>query len=321
MKTRMAVLAVASLTLWLADPGRAHWANGQRWAAGARMAMHLQQGSPAGTLIDGNTSWNRVTEDALSAWNQVLNSVSFTVVHDSTSDIAPRNNINNIIWADDVYGEPFGDAVAITSYLYTVPGNTMVEADVVFDRGRSWNSYRGNLRRADGGGTLYDLHRVALHEFGHALGLGHPDDHEQAVTAIMNRRVSDVDGLQADDIDGIRAIYGVRANDTLSSGARLTAGQTLVSVNARYRLLYQGDGNLVLYDDVDRTAVWASNTGSQPGQALMQGDGNFVIYDAQGVPLWSAGTSGHANARLMVQDDGNLVIYSSDGQPVWNRLQ
>ncbi len=39
------------------------------------------------------------------------------------------------------------------------------------------------------------------------LGLDHPDDAGQTVTAIMNSRVSDLDTTQPDDLAGIRSIY------------------------------------------------------------------------------------------------------------------
>lgn len=108
--------------------------------------------------------------------------------------------------------------------------------------------------------------------------------------------------------------------DTLQPGARLLAGQALTSANGRYRLVYQTDGNLVLYDDVDRTIPWASGTGgTSAGQAIMQTDGNFVIYDAQVAGVWATGTAGNANARLALQNDGNLVVYSASGQPLWGR--
>ena len=123
MRTRFAVLGVACLMLWLAHPGRAYSLYGQRWA-GSSITMHLQQGSSSGTLIDGSSDWNAVTEGALSIWNPFLNGTSFRVVRDSTSAIGSANGINNVIWGDDVFGQPFGpDTLAITRYRYFTSDN------------------------------------------------------------------------------------------------------------------------------------------------------------------------------------------------------
>lgn len=57
---------------------------------------------------------------------------------------------------------------------------------------------------------------LALHEFGHFIGLGYPDDHGESVVAIMNGHIGNVDTLQKDDVDGAIAIYGAAAPaDTL----------------------------------------------------------------------------------------------------------
>jgi len=91
---------------------------------------------------------------------------------------------------------------------------TLADADVLLDVGRSWSTYSGPLRR-DGTGrvAVYDFHRVAMHEFGHVLGLDHPDQNGQVVIALMNSRVSDIDDVQADDIAGVNAIYPSAAAD------------------------------------------------------------------------------------------------------------
>ena len=48
---------------------------------------------------------------------------------------------------------------------------------------------------------------ILIHELGHALGLGHPDEAGQEVEAIMNSYLG-VSTLQPDDIAGARALYG-----------------------------------------------------------------------------------------------------------------
>ncbi|MBM3820897.1 MAG: matrixin family metalloprotease [Acidimicrobiia bacterium] len=323
MKALVTVVVTAGAVLVLTDVGSAYKAYGQRWSPGT-VTMHLQQGSSNGTLIDGSTNWDAVTDGALTTWNAFLNGVTLRGQRGSTVAIGNPNGLNNVIFDDDKFGEPFGaETVAVAMYWYR--GDRFTEGDVVFNTKFSWNSYRGNLRSASGGGTLHDLRRVALHEFGHILGLDHPDQHGQSVSALMNSRISNTDSLQSDDTNGVQSIYGTvtaapAVTDTLSAGGRLTAGQTLVSTNRRYRLLYQNDGNLVLYDDTDRTAPWATNTGgTTPGYALLQGDGNFVLYDGAGAVQYASNTPGNPNSRLVLQNDGNVVIYASNGQPVWDR--
>lgn len=105
----------------------------------------------------------------------------------------------------------------------------------------------------------------------------------------------------------------------LAPGEELHGGQSLWSADRRYEFAYQGDGNLVLYDE-SGTPLWSSGTaGTEPWAAAMQGDGNFVIYDASGTPIWWTGdTLGHEGAYLVVQNDGNVVIYAPDGTPLWS---
>ena len=101
-----------------------------------------------------------------------------------------------------MFGDSFDDAIAVALYFFRRSDNTFTEGDVIFNRRESWNSYRGNLRSA------LDLRRVALHEFGHVLGLDHPDESGQNVNAIMNSYITNPDSLQTDDTNGAQAIYG-----------------------------------------------------------------------------------------------------------------
>ena len=74
----------------------------------------------------------------------------------------------------------------------------------MFNSAFNWNSYRGNVRASG----VWDIRRVALHEFGHVLGLDHPDQNGQQVDAIMNSILGNLDSLTADDIAGAQSMYG-----------------------------------------------------------------------------------------------------------------
>ena len=117
----------------------------------------------------------------------------------------------------------------------------------------------------------------------------------------------------------IKVLTGSAATgDTAYSNGILKIGGSITSSDKRFYLVYQGDGNLVLYRKSDNKALWASNTvTSRVGVTIMQGDGNLVIYDTNMVPYWASNTAGNSNARLVMQSDGNLVIYRSDNRPIW----
>ncbi|GCE18783.1 hypothetical protein [Dictyobacter kobayashii] len=91
------------------------------------------------------------------------------------------------------------------------------------------------------------------------------------------------------------------------------------SLNDRYVLVIQADGNLVLYDTVlsGQQAIWSDNTAgkiifSGSNYAQMQSDCNFVNYESSIQPVWSSRTNGRGNACVLrLQNDGNLVIYGN----------
>lgn len=201
-----------------------------------RVVMHLQLGDSGGALMDGSRSWNSAAESALAIWNSYIRRTQFAVVRDSTAPIRHGNGVNNVFFSSNVYGTSFRGAVAITTEWSSRGVRT--EGDVIFNTEYSWNAYRGRLRRAASGGTLYDLHRVALHEFGHVLGLDHPDEAGQIVNAIMNSRVSDLDHVESDDIAGAQALYGARGG-----GGPLAAftkpGKSRISTS-RSRYVFRG---------------------------------------------------------------------------------
>ncbi len=104
--------------------------------------------------------------------------------------------------------------------------------------------------------------------------------------------------------------------DTLHADQSLAPNAHIESNDGRYRLFYQGDGNVVLYGPGDAVR-WASDRMHTPGVLVMQADGNLVAYDAGGHPAWDSQTAGHPGSRLLLQSDGNLVIYDTGDRATW----
>jgi len=103
----------------------------------------------------------------------------------------------------------------------------------------------------------------------------------------------------------------------LLSGQEMGAGEYLVSDDVQFALVFQTDGNLVLYHGSG--AIWSSGTGGSGANLLvMQGDGNLVLYNGS-TPVWDSGTGGDGSSYTIVQSDGNFVVYSNTtGQVTWN---
>jgi hypothetical protein len=97
-------------------------------------------------------------------------------------------------------GQSFGSGVlGITMYSYD-GANHFIHAGTVFNANSHFSIYNGPLRASP------DFRRVAIHEMGHALGMGH--ENNSNIPAIMQPFVSDTDRPTVDDIRGIRAMYG-----------------------------------------------------------------------------------------------------------------
>ena len=103
----------------------------------------------------------------------------------------------------------------------------------------------------------------------------------------------------------------------LHVGDVLRADEGRTSADGRFRVLMQGDGNVVVMRR-DGTPLWATRTEGHSGAlAVLQRDGNFVIYH-DGRPVWASNTEGAGPSVLVViQTDGNLVLYDDEGVARW----
>jgi hypothetical protein len=105
-------------------------------------------------------------------------------------------------------------------------------------------------------------------------------------------------------------------------GDRMLPGQTLgrqslTSPSGRTTLVHQDDGNLVIYDNDGRGAVWSSGTqGRYTARCVLHPDGDLALYDRRGHVVWSTDTAGHPESFLTVEDDG-IALRAPDGTVLW----
>jgi hypothetical protein len=213
MRSSLSRLALATAGALLASASaHAYALIGQVWPDG-NIEMHLQLGTPSSPLSDGAADWGAVAESALNEWNAQLGRAQFTVVRNSTAAFAANNRLNNVAFRPNFFGQAFDENTLAVTLGGSLAGGNPNDRDVIFNSNLQWDSYRGALR-----GNIADFRRVALHEFGHVLGLDHPDAPDdtaysgtrapQGVAAIMRSRISSgTETLTADDISGIKTLY------------------------------------------------------------------------------------------------------------------
>jgi len=173
---------------------------------------------------------------AFAEWSEVANIQFQAVASTADADIDFSNSAL----------DGAGNVLGVTGFSYT--GGQLQSADIKFDSG-------DNLS-----GSEFSL--VAIHEIGHAIGLGHFNDDP----AVMNSTANfDLTGLAQSDIDGIVALYGANTTDMADAGTGVTPPDTATP----------GDGTGDTGTTPDTPAAGADNGGAGGcgGTQTAAGDG------------------------------------------------
>lgn len=110
---------------------------------------------------------------------------------------------------------------------------------------------------------------------------------------------------------GTHATSPIPFGNQLLPGDKLLPNQSIVSEDGRFRLTYQRDMHLVVYD-TNNTPIWATGKylpegleEENAGFCIMQCDGNLVIYDSQIQPFWASNTAWGLDINGSYSDDLN----------------
>jgi hypothetical protein len=143
--------------------------------------------------------WTGSFERAMSEWTS-RTAFRFNVGYTSFDPCSNPNYSplgNGVKFASDMCGSAWGTGVlAATRSWYR--GNILAQSGIIFNATLQWSEFDGPWSNYPG-----DFHRVAVHELGHVIGLGH----ENSAVSIMNPYVGSLTTPQVDDIAGVNALY------------------------------------------------------------------------------------------------------------------
>lgn len=162
------------------------------------------------SFVAGSEADSRL-QNAMWHWNNVKgSSFKFYVGRDTDGKHSDSNGVNEVYFSSADTGSAL--AVTITRYkCYWLFGwhKGITDADIAFNTSLSWAT--GLYDHSNPGGAPFNFEGVALHEFGHALGL----DHEDRSMATLNSFYPNSGPLGhnkewdplADDRQGARFLY------------------------------------------------------------------------------------------------------------------
>lgn len=188
-------------------------------------------------------TWQNQILKAAQYWAQQTN-INFALVTDNGAAAGSGSyqqgdpNFGDI----RIGGYKFGNSTLAQAFLPPPVNNYSIAGDIQLNTGITFNV-----------GSQYDLFTVALHEFGHALGVYH----STTTTATMYSAYNGVDSaLNADDISGIKAIYSAGAVRTIDSYDKTksnssTSAASVLTLNATTKSAVVNGLDLTTSTDVD----------------------------------------------------------------------
>lgn len=131
-------------------------------------------------------------------------------------------------------------------------------------------------------------------------------------------------GLNAIPMAQAQARISLSNRDSLTPGNSLFKGDgpssRITSKNGCFNLVLQTDGNLVLYNNTNRSTLWSSRTADNPTvyQARLNYNGALEVTSQRSEVIYSSGKSSKKARYIILQNDGNLVVYGNSKDVFWS---
>ncbi len=150
-------------------------------------------------LLGADGDWKEAFEEAADRWNDTATQFWIRTVRDiGGPGFCTSSGRNSARWSPTLCGDEWGEnTLAVTSSYSS--GGFLFKTDIVFNNTKDWDIYDG-VRRS----YANDFRRVAVHELGHAMGLGHLSDPKTIMAATIN----DSFLPQFDDVNALLSKYG-----------------------------------------------------------------------------------------------------------------
>jgi hypothetical protein len=189
------------VTLLRAASSDAYVVGNERWPTNSMGFFVGMDGAPGQPAPPSGKSWDAAFREALTLWSAATD-LDLQIVEGTFFEPCADDDNNSVGFTDDVCGLSFGSstlAFSLTTSRSTgLPVEASTSTDIVFNRAVAWDVYNGAARA-----ETNDFRRVAVHEVGHSLGLGHSSD----ASAVMFELTGNTEVPQPDDIDGIAELY------------------------------------------------------------------------------------------------------------------
>lgn len=173
---------------------------------------------PPAPLTNGTTTWNENALDAMLDWNDVDANIALHGIVGAGSPCVTDGNVVAAFHPTLCMGTVPVVALGVTRITAVISSPTqlrMVDADVAVIPPGAFTAGGATIQDAYSGPIAFpimDFRRIVLHEFGHVIGLAHPDE-VFGVSPFTRETVmfsaSEQETLSEDDKNGVLALYGV----------------------------------------------------------------------------------------------------------------